>query len=167
MASQEPPIKGVALRVPFSVFDYSGNLLVGAAFGTIRVDKDFGGQATAVNTVVSEGNGEYSLVLTAAEMGADVVFVTIPVTSYPDITIAIRTAAYNFDTVMTGLLDLANAVDTYTLREMFRVIGAALAGKSSGGPGSPVYRAIDDSKARITATATTDGDRTAVTLDAT
>ena len=54
----------------------------------------------------------------------------------------------------------------YTVRQALRLIAAAVAGKSSGGPGSPVFRSLDDSAKRITATATSDGNRTAVTHSA-
>ena len=91
MPSQVPPEKGVLLRVPFSVFNESGNLVTGATFGAIRVNKDFGGQAAAANPVVEVGNGEYSLELTASEMDADLISVLIPVISYPDVAIHIRT----------------------------------------------------------------------------
>ena len=64
-------------------------------------------------------------------------------------------------------LDIADEVDGYSLREAHRIYMAALGGKSSGGPANPVYRAADDSKARITSVADANGNRTAVTLDVT
>lgn len=67
-----------------------------------------------------------------------------------------------------ALLDRANAVDTYTPRQALRIVLAALAGKVSGADtNAPVFRAADDSKNRITATVDADGNRSAVTLDAT
>ena len=58
-------------------------------------------------------------------------------------------------------------VDGFTLEQALKLILAALAGKLSGAATTAVaIRAADDSKDRITATVTADGDRTAVTLDA-
>src|SRR6478736_5685091 len=66
-----------------------------------------------------------------------------------------------------NLLDRTAGVETgYTPRQAFRIMLSALAGKSSGHPGSPVYRDVGDTKNRISAT-TSSGNRTAVTLDAT
>ena len=59
-------------------------------------------------------------------------------------------------------------VDGYTLEQTLKLCLAALAGKLSGAATTTVtIRAADDSKARITATVTADGDRTALTLDET
>jgi len=54
-----------------------------------------------------------------------------------------------------------------TLRQALRIYLSALAGKSSGGGTNTVkYRDLADSKNRITATVDANGNRTAVTLDA-
>lgn len=57
-------------------------------------------------------------------------------------------------------------IDGFSLEEAMRLILASLAGKVIASATSFSARAADDSKVRITATATADGDRTAVTLDA-
>lgn len=60
------------------------------------------------------------------------------------------------------------SADGYTLLQFMRLALAALTGKLSGaGTGTEIFRAADDSKARITASTDTDGNRTSVTLDAT
>jgi hypothetical protein len=57
-------------------------------------------------------------------------------------------------------------VDGKTQVEFYRLVGAVLLGQLSGaGTGTEVFRALDDAKARVTATTTEAGDRTAVTLD--
>ena len=57
---------------------------------------------------------------------------------------------------------------TLTLRQIVRVMLAVLAGKASGGGTDTVtFRDYADGKNRVTATVTTDGDRTAITLDGT
>jgi hypothetical protein len=58
-------------------------------------------------------------------------------------------------------------IDGYTLEEAMRIMLSAFAGKITATTTSFIARAADDSKARITATTSSDGDRTAVTLDAT
>lgn len=58
--------------------------------------------------------------------------------------------------------------DGYTFAQHVILQSSALAGKSSGlATATAVYRSADDSKARITATVDADGNRTAITLDAT
>jgi hypothetical protein len=73
--------------------------------------------------------------------------------------------------IADAYLDRADAIDGYTPRQKARLELAALAGKSSGGTATgasnPVFRAANDSKARISATVDANGNRTAVTLDAT
>lgn len=77
----------------------------------------------------------------------------------------IPTAAQN----AAGLLDLADGVESgETVRQTLRLQRAALVGKSSGFPGGPVkFRDKGDTKDRITGTVDADGNRTAVTTDAT
>ena len=73
-----------------------------------------------------------------------------------------------------GLLADASAANTqtnvnadgYDLEESMRLVLAALVGKATATSTTFTARAADDSKARITATTSADGDRTAVTLDA-
>jgi hypothetical protein len=66
--------------------------------------------------------------------------------------------------IADALLDRANGIETsYSLRHAMRVMLAVAAGKSSNSGGT--YRDINDTKPRVTATLT-DGNRTAVTVDA-
>ncbi len=67
-----------------------------------------------------------------------------------------------------ALLDLASGVETgLTPRQSLRLMAAVLLGKASGlETTTAVYRDIGDSKDRITATVDVDGNRSAVTLDA-
>lgn len=74
----------------------------------------------------------------------------------------------------TGAAEIADAVHdevyegTETLRQVLRLIRAALAGKASGlDTNAPKYRDIADSKDRIIATTDDDGNRSAVTTDVT
>lgn len=57
---------------------------------------------------------------------------------------------------------------TYTAGDILRIVSAVLAGKVSGAPTGPVvFRDINDTKDRVAAAVTVDGNRTAVTLDET
>ena len=78
---------------------------------------------------------------------------------------ALPTAAQN----ATELLDQAAGVETsWTVRQAFRVMLGALAGKLSGAATvTNVIRNPEDGKDRITATVDADGNRTAVTYDKT
>jgi len=59
-------------------------------------------------------------------------------------------------------------IDGYSLEETLKICMAALAGKVSGAETATItFRAADDSKDRITATVTGNGNRTAITLDTT
>ena len=76
---------------------------------------------------------------------------------------AIPTAAEN----ASALLDKADGVETgYTPKQALRLMAAVLCGKVSGGPGSPVFRNLADSANRVSATADSSGNRTAVTHSA-
>lgn len=58
-------------------------------------------------------------------------------------------------------------IDGYSLEQTLKLCLAALSGKVSGGGTTEIIiRAADDSKARITATVDSNGNRSAVTLDA-
>jgi hypothetical protein len=73
----------------------------------------------------------------------------------------------NADVKSSTLQTAVDDVDGYSLEEAMKLILAALAGKISGAPTGPILiRAADDSKVRVTASVTTAGNRTSVTLDA-
>jgi hypothetical protein len=80
---------------------------------------------------------------------------------------ALATSAAN--EIADALLDRADAIETgLTLRGAIRLDTAALAGKVSGAAGTSVaIRNVGDTKTRISATVDADGNRTAVTTDAT
>lgn len=66
------------------------------------------------------------------------------------------------------VLDRANGIETsFTLRQALRIILAATGGKASGlDTSTAVYRDVGDTTNRISATVDADGNRSAVTLDA-
>ncbi len=70
--------------------------------------------------------------------------------------------------IATAAQDLIDGIEAgYTPRQAQRLMLSALAGKVSGaGAGTPIFRDVNDTKNRISATTDSDGDRSAVTLDA-
>lgn len=55
-------------------------------------------------------------------------------------------------------------IDGLTAAQLMSIIAAALAGKTSGQPGAPVFRSVNDAADRIAATVDADGNRTSVTV---
>lgn len=79
-------------------------------------------------------------------------------------------AASAANEIADAVFDRADAVETgLTFRQAMRLIAAAEAGKLSGAATTTIIirNAIADSKDRITATVTADGNRTAITTDLT
>lgn len=72
------------------------------------------------------------------------------------------------DAVHDEVVDANNPANANSFREVINVMSAALAGKSSGGGTATIkFRDLGDTKDRVTATVTADGNRTAVTNDGT
>lgn len=67
---------------------------------------------------------------------------------------------------VTGAVLEALVEPGMSLKQALRITLAALAGKSNVAGGSVTFRDVNDTKDRIAATVSGDGDRTAVTLDA-
>jgi hypothetical protein len=81
---------------------------------------------------------------------------------------------YDYQIVLEDVVSQVNDLDslpaafmatlvgtTYNLQQYLRIIAAAVAGKASGGPGSPVFRDVEDASNVITGTADSSGNRTA------
>jgi hypothetical protein len=86
-----------------------------------------------------------------------------------DTTVSSRLAAASYQDV-DDILDAVDSIETgVTIRGMFRLLLAALAGKISGGGTTTITirNAVADSKPRITATVDSSGNRTAITTDQT
>jgi hypothetical protein len=78
--------------------------------------------------------------------------------------IVIRVNTLSQDDVTGAVLE-SEIEAGFSLRKMLRLMGAVLLGKSTGGPGNPVFRDVNDIKARVTGTADSNGNRSAVTYD--
>jgi hypothetical protein len=119
------------------------------------VDTEIGTLQTTLNTVAGYVDTEVAAIKAKTDL--------IP--AAPAAVGDVPTAAQN----AAGLLDLAAGVETgLTLRQTLRLMAAVMVGKVSGaGTGTEVFRDVNDTKARVTATVDLDGNRTAITRDAT
>lgn len=80
---------------------------------------------------------------------------------------ALTTITNYVDTIPADILDASNGVETgMTLRQAMRIALSVLAGKNTVSGGSVVFRDVNDTKNRVSATVDGDDQRTAVTLDA-
>lgn len=81
-----------------------------------------------------------------------------------DIKIGFQPSAQDIAYAVWGL---DNGIESgWTPRQILRALSAVLAGKVSGaGANAPVFRDVNDTKARVSATTDADGNRTAVTID--
>lgn len=193
MSASTVPVKNVAFVFEIALVSQADTKLYQSnptlAAGDVKVQTDDGTLANITTLPTGAASSKRVKVsLSAAEMNGDnvwVQFVDAAGAEWCDYAVCIQTSARgvddlayptttgrSIDVTTTGEvgLDLANttAIDTYTLLQAMRVLLADAAGKSSGSlANAPVLRAIDDSKARITATVDADGNRLTVTVDAT
>lgn len=124
--------------------------------------------AAGVRTAVGLASANLDTQLTAIDDYLDTEVAAIKaktdlIPASPAATSDIPSAATIASTVLA-----AGDIDGYSLEGSLKLIGASTAGKLSGAATTTItIRAMDDSKARITATVDADGNRSAVTLDAT
>lgn len=151
------------------------------ASGDTQVSKDEGAFANTGSNPAHEGNGMYSLALTATEMEAARLSITLidqtATKEWEDQAVIISTYgnasaehAFDLDTALTTTT-IADAVHdevyegTTTLRQFLRLAAGALFGKLSGAETATVtIRNEADSADRIVASVDDSGNRTSVTL---
>jgi len=78
--------------------------------------------------------------------------------------IVIRVNALSQDDVTGAVLE-SEIEAGFSMRKILRLMASVLLGKSTGGPGSPVFRNVTDAKARVTGTADASGNRSAASYD--
>jgi hypothetical protein len=160
---------GVPQKAYFQVFDSSRNPVLGLTtvdFTTLLA-KDGANSGIAV-TITEISQGRYYAEFTPNAAGTWFLSVrhgthgkkgwqeTFEATADGPITLAMLTAE---------LLDKANSVDGYTVREAFKLFGAAIVGKCSGEPNNPVtFRSMNDAADRIQVTVDGNGNRLTVVL---
>ncbi len=165
------------------------------AAGDIQISKDGGQYANLATFPPSErdlaggaDSGTLRVQLTAAEMTADTICVRFHDQAgdeWQDLLVTIHTVTTNqIDDLATpgdemDLVDAPNStgIDAlfdavveggYTVRELLRVMAAALAGESSGGGSTTItFIGVDGATDRIIATVDANGNRSSVVLDVT
>ena len=152
----------------------------------IRLSKNGGAFAQSNNTAgaTHNENGYYDVPLNATDAntlgtlrvavsksGALPVwqdFMVVPANVW-DSMFGASTLNVNAATLSSGAVDsiLDDPVEgSYTMRQLLRLMASALFGKASGGGTATItFRDLGDSKDRITATVTSNGNRTTVVLD--
>lgn len=147
--------------LPNAAADAAGGLVISDAGGL-----DIDDMKADINTIDDFLDTEVAAILAAVDTEvAAIKAKTDNLPAAPAATGDIPTANANAD----ALLDRANGIETsFTLRQALRLVLAASAGKLSGAATTTVaIRDVGDSKDRISATVDADGNRSAVTLDAT
>ena len=187
MTSYVPVVKNSAGGAVFYVFLYplasSGGFQLNPtlAAGDVKVSLDGATFAniTTLPVVAPVGSESVRVTLSQAETNADNIVVSFKDQTSPkewtDLAVNLQTASRQLNDLplasenATALLDVSAGVETgLTLRQWFRLSASVLFGKASGLAGTTaVYRDVGDSKDRITATVDANGNRSAVTRDAT
>ena len=118
---------------------------------------------------VTDASGAYTLTIGAAAVRGQQVVLQARYIGHKPMSRTVTLTAGERNAVAAALLDLTDGVETSeTVRQCLRLLRAALVGKSNGFPGGPIhFRSRADDKDRITATSDADGNRTAITTDAT
>lgn len=139
----------------------SGDIIAASAIADAVWDEALSGHATSGTTgaaLTSASSGGGGGGLDAAGVRAAIGLASANLDTQ---LAALPTAAENADAVWDEAVD-----GSTTARESLRLHNSALGGKASGlGTTTAVFRDLADSKARITATVDTEGNRTAVTRD--
>lgn len=140
----------------------SGDIVAASAIADAVWDEALSGHATSGTTgaALSAASGGGSGGLDAAGVRAAIGLASANLDTQ---LAALPTAAENADAVWDEVVD-----GTATARQSIRLANSALAGKASGmGTTTAVFRDLDDTKARITATVDSDGNRSVISRDLT
>jgi len=176
MPTYNTPKRGVAFKFYTGLVDQSNTKLLKAnptiAAGDFQISKD-GGAFTNLTTLPSANpaSGRAVMIdLSASEMTADNIViqcVDAAGAEWCDQLINLQTTANQLDDIPAAVW--AVAVDgATTAAESMRLQNSALGGKATGmGTTTAVFRDLADTKARITATVDTDGNRSVVNRDLT
>lgn len=124
---------------------------------------EIGGSAAGSVTINADETEGRIIYGSSAGAGTATVTVSGPGRIAASVVIGFRPSA---DDIAFTLLDTFEVESGLTVRQALRLISSALAGKVSGAGGSTiVFRDVNDTKNRITATVDGNGNRTAVTRD--
>ena len=170
------------IHMRLTVYDSSNNGVTGLVNANFNKFLTMNGATNATVVTVTEiANGDYDVSFTPGSTG----FWSLRITNatyqprgwFEDFDVTnggndlaggvVTLSSTEETTIANTLLDLPAAVDTFTFRQILRLMGSYGGGKSSGGALNDTVRAIDNSKDRITATLDGNGHRTSVTLNLT
>ena len=138
----------------------------------MKISVDFGGAQTGVTYDFVDGTGVVGApsVVGVTQIGATGAYfaeVTPPAGAWAVLWECDEVGLYAIRELNSGYTSDLDAYDGYTFVEAMKIILATLAGKTSGmATNAPIFRAVDDSKARVIGTLDSGGNRTAVTIDA-
>lgn len=140
------------------------------ASSEIKISKAGGIEANSAGTVIEIGGGVYVYQPTDAEVNTlGQLLVRVTKTGVRDAVFTAQVVAFDpFTDIPTSIFDSSNGIETgLTFRQAIRLAMAVLAGKVSGaGTNTEVFRnAVADSKARVTVTVDTSGNRSAISYD--
>jgi len=162
---------GVA-PTPFEIELAGVDLQDAAAFGLSRLDQSVGSRLSSASYTVPDNSGISAAATSAASADGKATAIKAKTDGLPASPAATGDAmtltAGERTSIADALFDLANGVESgETLRQCLRLLRAALVGKSTGFPSGPArFRDRADTRDRIAATVDADGNRTAVTVDA-
>lgn len=156
-------------RIPFyMVNDIDGKTpQLGLTFSgsEIVISKNGAAETNFAGSPVEVGGGLYYYQFTQGELDTlGYITVRFVKTSVRVFIGTHQVGAVNVYDQTAGVLDVANTIDGFSLRNIFRYIAAALFGKITGGPAAPVFKSADGSTTRITAAADSSGNRSSVNL---
>ena len=152
----------------WTVFAFNRNTNVpvtgDAANITADISKDYAAEVATNDINPTEVvRGYYRFDLTQDETNADVLEL-FPQSSTADV----QVIGVPGTQTTGGDIMAAGDIDGFVLEDILKIIAASTAGKLAGADTTTnTFNAVDDSKARITATVDGVGNRTAVTLDGT
>lgn len=159
----------VYATAPFKVKDSSGGPVTGRSGSMTKTLLLNGASSAQVVTITEIGTtGVYFASYTPNALGQWTLIVIDPtwnVAGWQDDIQAVSQVAYDAQIAADALLDRAAAIDTFTPRQIARLLAAALGGTVTNGPDASTFRAADGSKVRITTVTDSNGNRTTVTKD--
>ena len=93
IATEDRYRKGLALTgLTFVLVNKSTGAAITSGSVTTKITKDGGTQGTTTNSAAHEGNGQWSINLTAAEMDADIVGLAMPHTNALTLYVTLKTS---------------------------------------------------------------------------
>jgi hypothetical protein len=146
------------IRTYFEVYDENNVPVVGLLNGAFtKLLYVNGALSGIVVTVTSITSGVYTATFTPTAVGSWQLVIR-------QATYAPRGFDETFDVTETGPDMFTRVIDGFSFFDEMELIGAVLCGKVSGGPGTPIFRSMDDLANRVSSICDAVGNRSVVTL---